>query len=91
MESVKNKMESLIKEKDQACTMATGMETEVENLKTKATDCERDIYQCEKDISKAEEGLDTALTKTKKFLEELDVQDGMLWGYKNKSSEISIK
>jgi len=77
MESVKNKMESLIKEKDQACTMATGMETEVENLKTKATDCERDIYQCEKDISKAEEGLDTALTKTKKFLEELDVQDGI--------------
>lgn len=77
MESVKNKMESLIKEKDGAIQTAVTMENTVADFKTKTAECDKSIYQCEKDISRAEEGLDIALTKTKKCLEELDVQSGI--------------
>lgn len=77
MESVKNKMESLIKEKEGASKDALTMENTVTDYKNKCTECDKNIYQCEKDISRAEEGLDSALTKTKKCLEDLDVQSGI--------------
>lgn len=72
MESVKNKMESLIKERDVTMKSAIEMEGTRDELKDRKVDFEKKISKTEKDISKAEDGLDRALTTTRTCLEQLE-------------------
>ena len=72
MDSVKNKMESLIRERDVAQADAVALEDSCENFKNRKDEIEKNIHQCEKDISKAEDQLDKATTATRACLDKLE-------------------
>jgi len=72
MDSVKNKMESLLKERDDSQNIAVTMEQDCEDLKQRKVELEKGITACEKDISKAEDQLDKASTATRDCLEKLE-------------------
>lgn len=72
MDSVKNKMESLLKERDDSQNIAVTMEQDCEDLKQRKVELEKGITACEKDISKAEDQLDKASTAERDCLEKLE-------------------
>lgn len=74
MDSVKNKMESLVKEKDHNLDTALTLEQQCTDYKNRVTEVKTLIGKTERNISKAEDQLDSALTNTKKSLEELEIQ-----------------
>jgi len=75
MDSVKNKMESLIKEKHEAIEQAQEFEKLTKELGRECDDFSRTIQKYERDISKDEEQLDNVITATQEALERLDNQD----------------
>lgn len=74
MDSVKNKMESLVKEKETNLNCAIELEKECVDYRDRVHEVDKLIGKCERDISKSEDQLDTALTKTRNALEELETQ-----------------
>jgi len=72
MESIKNKMESLVKEKDENTAKAETLEADVNSLKQKAVDHEKTTTENERLISNLEGELDTCLTATADAHEKLE-------------------
>lgn len=72
MESIKNKMESLVKEKDENTQKAETLEADVNSLKQKAVDHEKKSTENERLISNLEGELDTCLTATADAHEKLE-------------------
>jgi len=72
MDSVKNKMESLIKERDDAQGSAQTMEQDCQDFRDRKNEIEKSIQKCEKDISKAEDQLDKTTTATRACLDKLE-------------------
>lgn len=73
MESIKNKMESLVKEKDESTAIAEGLENDAQGLKEKQTGYEKKITEDERNISNLEGDLDDTVTKTIAAHEKLEV------------------
>merc|ERR1711990_181735 len=73
MESIKNKMESLVQEKDNSTKVAEELEQAVVDLKAKATDCDKKIGDDEKAISNLEGNLDDQMTGAIQAHEKLEV------------------
>jgi len=64
MESIKNKMEELVKQKDDATKLAEELEGGIKENKDKATDFDKKINEFERQISTLEADLDDHMTKT---------------------------
>ena len=75
MDSVKNKMEALIKEKLDAIELAKELEATTQVMETRCEEYTRTIQKNERDINKDEGLLDDTITATQEALEKLDVQD----------------
>jgi len=73
MESIKNKMESLVKEKDESTNIAQGLEDDVSKLKENEGVHEKRITELEREISHAEGDLDDTMTATITAHEKLEV------------------
>jgi len=72
MESIKNKMESLVKEKEDSTEKAEALEADINSLKQKAVDHEKKSTENERLISNLEGELDTCLTATADAHEKLE-------------------
>lgn len=73
MESIKNKMESLVKEKEDCTKTAEALEEEVQGFKSKANECEKKVSEDERIISNLEGDLDDTMTNQLKAHEKLEV------------------
>merc|ERR1719229_283906 len=73
MESIKNKMESLVQEKDNSTKVAEELEQSVVDLKAKAAECDKKIGDDEKAISNLEGNLDDQMTGAIQAHEKLEV------------------
>jgi len=73
MESIKNKMESLVKEKDDATKLAEGLEADATKLKDQENEHGKKITEAERFISNLEAELDDATTATASAHEKLEV------------------
>ena len=71
MESIKHKMETMVKEKMSAIKIAEDLEMEVNKFEDDVEEFEYEIRQKEKEISILEEELDDTLTATKEALEKV--------------------
>merc|ERR1711979_106349 len=72
MESIKNKMESLVKEKQEATEKAEGLEADKERLEEGCREFERKIEKVNKEISVLGEELDITVTMTADGSEKLE-------------------
>jgi len=75
MESIKHKMEELVKQKEDATTLAETLEAEADSFKDQSRTGEGKIDKTEKQINDLEMQLDDTITKTIKDTEELETAD----------------
>merc|ERR1712088_887783 len=72
MESIKNKMEALVKEKEEATKKAEGLEGDRAQLDAKYANYDKQINEVNKKIASLEDELDNVITSTVKANESLD-------------------
>ena len=65
MESIKHKMDTMVKEKDAAISRATGFEAEAEELEKTAQKFEKEVSEIQRKIAKVEDQLDITISSTK--------------------------
>jgi len=75
MESIKHKMDTMVKEKDAAISRATGFEAEAEELEKTAQKFEKEVSEIQRKIAKVEDQLDITISSTKETGERLEVAD----------------
>jgi len=73
MESIKNKMESLVKEKEESTTLAQDLESDVQKLKDAEGSHQKRITELEREIGHCEGALDDNMTATATAHEKLEV------------------
>merc|ERR1712142_843265 len=73
MESIKNKMESLVKEKEESTTIAQNLESDVQKLKDAEGSHQKRITELEREIGHCEGALDDNMTATATAHEKLEV------------------
>jgi chromosome segregation ATPase len=73
MESIKNKMESLVKEKEESTAIAEGLENDVVQLNETSTNAEKKSTENERMISNLEGELDMTITETATAHEKLEL------------------
>lgn len=73
MESIKNKMEALVKEKEESEGVANGLDEDIKALGERTTDFDKKITEHEKTISSIEGNLDDTVTATNGAHDKLEV------------------
>ena len=75
MESIKHKMDTMVKEKDAAVEKATGFEAEAAEFNKAAQKFEKEVDEIQRKIAKVEDSLDITISSTKETAERLEVAD----------------
>jgi len=73
MDSVKNKMESLVKDKEDATKVAEGLEDTQKQLNEKCANFDKQIHENEKEIARLEMELDDVITATASAHDKLEI------------------
>ena len=75
MESIKHKMDTMVKEKDAAIEKAMGFEAETAELEKAASKFEKEVDEIQRKIAKVEDQLDIAMSSTKETADKLEIAD----------------
>ena len=75
MESIKHKMDTMVKEKDAAVEKAVGFESETVSLEKSATKFEKEVDEIQRKIAKVEDQLDICMSSTKETADRLEIAD----------------
>ena len=75
MESIKHKMDTMVKEKDDAIQKATNFESESAEFEKAAVKFEKEVSEIQRKIAKVEDQLDITISSTKETGEKLEVAD----------------
>ena len=75
MESIKHKMDSMVKEKEVATTRADTFEAESSEFEKVATKFEKEVSDVQRKIAKTEDTLDINISTTKDTAEKLELAD----------------
>ena len=75
MESIKHKMDTMVKEKEVALEKAINFENETKEFEAAGIKFEKEVSEIQRKIAKVEDELDIASTKTKETAEKLETAD----------------
>ena len=75
MESIKHKMDTMVKEKDGATERAVAFEAETSEYEKTATKFEKEVNDVQRKIAKVEDGLDSTISSNKEMAEKLELAD----------------
>ena len=75
MESIKHKMDTMVKEKDAAVEKATNFESEAAEFNKTASKFEKEVDEIQRKIAKVEDQLDITISSTKETAERLEIAD----------------
>ena len=75
MESIKHKMDTMVKEKDAAIEKAVGFEGETAEFEKAASKFEKEVDDIQRKIAKVEDQLDICMSSTKDTADKLEIAD----------------
>jgi len=75
MESIKHKMDTMVKEKDAAVEKAVGFESETGEFEKAASKFEKEVDDIQRKIAKVEDQLDICMSSTKDTADKLEIAD----------------
>ena len=75
MESIKHKMDTMVKEKDVATSKAIAFEAESSEYEKAAIKFEKEVSDVQRKIAKVEDELDSSISGTKDTAEKLEIAD----------------
>ena len=75
MESIKHKMDTMVKEKDAAIEKAMGFEAETGDLVKAAAKFEKEVDEIQRKIAKVEDNLDITMSAQKETADKLEIAD----------------
>jgi chromosome segregation ATPase len=75
MESIKHKMDTMVKEKEAATDKANSLEAEAQEYEKTAAKFEKDVSEIQRKIAKVEDDLDITISVTKDTAEKLELAD----------------
>ena len=75
MESIKHKMDTMVKEKDSATEKAIALEAETKEYQKTGAQFEKEVSDVQRKIAKVEDELDITISSTKDTAEKLELAD----------------